>query len=243
MCLEDKERTFAFEKSFCLLRSEVWLHEAQNLFYSADVLGDFEGLKQSHLFRQNDHFAELFPFDLTNHAFFNWRVQRMLWAYGFENLFKFMIVAQYREAHPDAVEVPFSEIKSHNLAGLAKKVGFDLEEPQEFYLGVLQKCALWAGRYPLPIKKKDMYDQREALPTQEALLERSREAIERHQRDEIPRTFTESDVLHSQMGDEELRICRGLREEAFVRARSILKKDEVSQQSVRVHAAPPRHST
>jgi len=242
VCLEDKQKTFAFEKSFCLVRSEIWLHEAQNLFYSADVLGEFESLKQTYLSDQNDHLAEIFPFDLTNRSFFNWRVQRMLWAYGFENLFKCVIVTQYRKAHADADEVPFSEIKSHNLVWLAKKAGFELQEPQEFYLGVLQKCALWAGRYPLPVKRDHMYDQRKALPTREALLARSREAIERHMRGEIPRTFTESDVLHSQMGGEELAVCRGLREVAIGRARSILNID-ASQQDVRADAPSGRPST
>jgi hypothetical protein len=241
VCLEDKDKSFAFEKSFCLLRSEVWLHEARNLFYSADVLCDFERLKHAHLFQENEGFTILFPADLTDCGFFNWRTQRMLWAYGFENLFKCIVVTRYRQANPEATEVPFSEIKSHNLLWLAKKAGFQLEEPQEFYLGILQKCALWAGRYPLPVKTEHMYEQREALPSREALLARSAEAIERHLRGEIPRIFTESDVLHSQMGAEELQVCRDLRQEAIGQAESMLKNHTTSQQDDPADAAARRH--
>ena len=223
VCLEDKDKTFAFEKSYCLLRPEVWLHAAYNLFYSADVLRHFEGLKHAHLFQHNAQLAGLFSSDLTNRGFFNGRVQRMLWAYGFENLFKCIVVTRYRKIHPEADEVPLSEIKSHHLVRLAKNAGFPLDEPQEFYLGILEKCALWAGRYPLPVRKAHMYEQRKAMHTQEALLERSTEAIERHQRGEISRTFTESDVLHSQMGAEELQICHDLRKEAIGQAEAMLK--------------------
>jgi hypothetical protein len=48
VCLEEKSITYDFEKSFCMVRPEVWLHEAMNLFYSADVLGEFEHIKQAH---------------------------------------------------------------------------------------------------------------------------------------------------------------------------------------------------
>lgn len=82
-----------------MIRPEIWLNEACNLFYSADVLGSFEAGKLSHLRQRNDIFASIFAGELIDRAYFNWRVQRILWAYGFENLLKCIILIEHRMAH------------------------------------------------------------------------------------------------------------------------------------------------
>jgi hypothetical protein len=137
---------------------------------------------------------------------------------------------EYRAEHPTVDEVPLKEIKSHNLTWLARRAGCVVTEQQEFYLKVLEKCALWAGRYPLPAKEDHMYEKRKALPSSEALLQRSRELHEKLLRGEIPRVFIESDVLHGCMGREELDVCAGLRDKLLSRACALIKSCKGGQQ-------------
>jgi hypothetical protein len=110
---------------------------------------------------------------------------------------------------------------------LAKKAGCEVTEQQEFYLNVLEKCAVWAGRYPMPAKENHMYEQRKALPSREALLRRSQESHEKVHRGELPRVITEGDVLHCCMGREELDVCTDLRNKLFSRANALIESCEV----------------
>ena len=157
----------------------------------------------------------MFPSELVGRGYFNHSVQRMLWAYGFENLLKLIILASYKISNPEATEIPFGEITSHSLYSLAQRANVTLTEPEVFYSGVLVKCSVWAGRYPLPIKQDQMYEQREPLPTGEALLERSKIMHEKYMNGEIPRIFSESDVLHSGIGGEEHTVYDSLKNKLF----------------------------
>lgn len=208
MAHQDKTISFNFERQFCLKELKVWQNEARNLFYSAEVLHQFESRK---LFNSDEFFATMFPSELIDRRSFNYRVQRMLWAYGFENLLKLIILANYKINTPDATDIPFGEIKSHSLQSLAQRARVSLFEPEIFYCGVLEKCSVWAGRYPLPIKQDQMYEQREPLPTREALFERSKIMHEKYMMGEIPRIISESDVMHSEIGGEELGVYQSLK--------------------------------
>ena len=175
----------------------------------------FESRKISHTFDRDELFATMFPSELVGRGYFNHSVQRMLWAYGFENLLKLIILASYKISNPEATEIPFGEITSHSLYSLAQRANVTLTEPEVFYSGVLVKCSVWAGRYPLPIKQDQMYEQREPLPTGEALLERSKIMHEKYMNGEIPRIFSESDVLHSGIGGEEHTVYDSLKNKLF----------------------------
>jgi hypothetical protein len=213
MDYEDKDDRFDFEQAFCFDNLRTWWVEAVNLFYSAEVLYEFELLKTQDIFEKekNKEFAALFSSDIVNRAFFNYRVQRMVWAYAFENLLKLLILAQIKKESPDIQTVPFKKIKSHKLNELARQAKFDLSEPESFYFGVLEKCAVWAGRYPLPTNSEQMYTARAALPTREALFERSKENYEKLIRGEIPRIESESDVIHSGINGNEYSIYQQLK--------------------------------
>jgi hypothetical protein len=224
--LQEKATSFDFERQFCLKNLKVWQNEARNLFYSAEVLLEFEAIKFGHTFDRNDRFSAMFPSDLTDRGFFNHRVQRMLWAYGIENLLKLIILANYKIDNPEALEVPFGEIKSHNLHSLAQKAKVELSEPEAFYCGVLEKCSVWAGRYPLPISEKQMYEQREPLPNREALFERSKIMYEKYVRGENPRVISESDVLHSGIGREEHDLYRSLKDRLLEYSDSLLGNED-----------------
>lgn len=213
MTSKAKTDLFNFEITFNLQNLRTWWVEAVNLFYSAEVLYEFENLKTRDVFEQekNKELASLFSPDIVDRAFFNYRVQRMLWAYAFENIFKLLILARIKQETPDIQTVPFDRIKSHSLITLARYAKIELTEPETFYLGILEKCAVWAGRYPLPLNSEQMYDSRPPLPSREALLQRSKEIREKFYRGEIPRTFTESDVIHSGLGDYEYSLYQDLK--------------------------------
>lgn len=228
MTHQDKAISFHFEREFCLKELKVWQNEARNLFYSAEVLHQFESRKFNHNFNRDELFAAMFPSELIDRGFFNYRVQRMLWAYGFENLLKLIILANYKISNPDATEIPFGEIKSHSLQSLAQRARVSLSAPEIFYCGVLEKCSVWAGRYPLPMKKDQMYEQREPLPTREALFERSKIMHEKYLKGEIPRIIAESDVLHSGIGGEELGVYESLQKRLLERSDKLLVNEQSS---------------
>lgn len=174
--MENKEKSFEFEKWVCFDKLWLWENEAQNLFYSAEVLNHVEDIKLPHVFEKNKKFTELFPENITERGFFNHRIQRMLWGYGFECLFKMLILKKIKEngKHDRITSEVMSQIKSHDLIILSERAGIILSEPEVFYLRILTKCAEWAGRYPLPIRSGQMYEQREGLSSSEALHERHR---------------------------------------------------------------------
>lgn len=227
MKLEDKELMFNFEKSFCYKNLRIWQTEAYNLFYSAEVLNQFELIKIKHKFVKNESFSSLFSSDLTDRAYFNFRTQRMLWAYAFENLLKLIILSNIKKENPDLVEVPLKEIKSHIFSVLARKADVELTEPEIFYSGILEKCSVWGGRYPLPLKFEQMYESREALSSREALLERSKQDQEKFMNGEIPRVYSKSDILHSVIGDEEYSIYQNLKIKLFDKIEIILQQSNV----------------
>jgi hypothetical protein len=138
----------------------------------------------------------------------------MLWAYGFECLFKGFILKNIKETQDDVKNITpevMEEIKSHDLINLAEKAKINLNEPEEFYLKILTICSIWAGRYPLPSKSHQMYEEREGLPSHEALNERMSVLLEKRLKGEIPRIETQSDILHSGIGNEEMNIYKKLK--------------------------------
>ena len=64
MTHQDKAISFHFEREFCLKELKVWQNEARNLFYSAEVLHQFESRKFNHNFNRDELFAAMFPSEL-----------------------------------------------------------------------------------------------------------------------------------------------------------------------------------
>lgn len=196
----DKKDDFEFEKHICFSKPELWLNEAHNLFYSAKVLYEFQCIKKKELFDKEKKLGILFTKEITKRDYFNWRNQRMLWAYGFENIFKGIIIINTRNDAPESNQVPIDKIKSHNLTHLGKEAGVISNSCDTFYLGVLEKCSLWAGRYPLPVKASQMYTKRAPMESRQALIERNKRQWEAYTSGKIKRMECESDVLHSGIG-------------------------------------------
>lgn len=212
--LEDKGTMYEFEQWVCLDKPQLWVNEAHNLFYSAEVLHKFEQIKNSNFWEiKNKEFFLLFPENISKGGGFNFRVQRMLWAYGFENLFKTVMVMEFKKSGRTEISKDLmNKLKSHNLIDLAEKAKIKLLEPENFYLKILTICSVWAGRYPLPTKPEDMYEQREPLSSREELFERQDRLWKLYVSGKIPRTFHQSDVIHSGVGTEEIDIYRQLKE-------------------------------
>ena len=163
---ENKSERWQFEKEFCTENDEVWFHEAINLMYSAKVLNGYSwNLSDELLTKKN--FNQKYP------AFWTPRIERMLWGYSFENLFKAKIIRDLKKSEC-IKEVPLSEIKSHDLLLLASKAKITLSDDEKFYLRILEKCAVWAGRYPIPTKESQLPQTRKPMKTREELIERSR---------------------------------------------------------------------
>lgn len=193
---EDKSDRWVFENNICVEKPELWISEAINLKCSAIVLN-------AHTRNYFDDDKKACSLDLP--AFWSPRVERMLWGYAFENLFKAIMIENLRKK-AGIRDVPFTEIKSHDLVKLAKKAAVELSDDEKFYLGICHKCSVWAGRYPIPAKLHGLPQTRKAMKTQEEMIERSKEQMELFMQGKIKRLVTESDVLQSGIGAIELKI-------------------------------------
>jgi hypothetical protein len=199
---ENKSDRWQFENEFCVDKSDIWLHEALNLKYSAQVLNDYTWNLSDELLNKKNY-GQKYP------AFWTARIERMLWGYSFENLFKAKIISDLK-IDEGIRQVPFPEIKSHDLLLLANKAKIVLSEEERFYLKILGKCAVWAGRYPIPAKESQLPQTRKAMNTKEELLARSKKQHELLLKGKIKRTITENDILHSGLGTLELKLYQDL---------------------------------
>jgi len=203
---ENKEDSFEFEKCICFEKPELWKNEAYGLFASAQVLYEFANIQNCAILGQDERLNTLFSEDITDRIYLYYRIIRMLWGYGFENVLKGIIIKNLKLSTSEFDSVPIDKIKTHNLTYLFNEAGFRLNSDQEFYIKIVQKCSIWMGRYPLPAKADQMYEQRKPMKSSAELLERSKLRIEEFINDEIERIECESDVLHSAIGDKEFKV-------------------------------------
>ena len=192
---EDKNSQWEFEKKFCVDKYEIWKHEAFNLKSSAEIITNVT----------YDELNDIVPQKYITHGFFSSRVERMLWGFAFENLFKGKIIKELKEKE-EITEVPLKKIKSHNLINLAEKAKGVLDNDEIFYLEVAQTCALWAGRYPLPIMKEHMPTSRKPLSTSKKLLKRMSKLIRKVHENKKERLIEVNDVIHTDMWGKEREI-------------------------------------
>ena len=207
---EEKEDAFEFEKYICFEKPELWRNEAFGLFSSAQVLYEFGRLQNSEIFSQEKKLNTLFSPDIADRCFWHHRIIRMLWGYGFENILKGIIIKELRKNSTEPSSVPIEKIKTHNLVYLFNEAGFSLDSDQTFYIKIIQKCSVWMGRYPLPAKADQMYEQRKGMNSSAELIERSQLMYQKLLKGEIERIECESDILHSGIGFNESSIINGL---------------------------------
>lgn len=157
----NKKSTIEFEKNICFEKPELWFNEACKLFASAQILYEFSQIQNKQLNNQENQLSKLFSTDLASIPYFNYRIIRMLWGYGFENLLKGLIVMDVKLKNPEVLEVP-KRVIGHDLLYFFKKAGISLDNDQKFYIKITKICSTWMGRYPLPIDVNNMYTHRES---------------------------------------------------------------------------------
>lgn len=116
----------------------------------------------------------------------NYLPAQLLYAFALENVFKGMMVANDPTL---ANETKLnSELKSHELDGLAAKAGFALSNEEQLLLRTLSEIAIWAGRYPVASRLVDhtsppMSDPHDLLnfgrqhPTLRSVFQRAKETL------------------------------------------------------------------
>ncbi len=207
---EDKQKSFNFEERFCFENVDVWINEARGLFHTAQILIEFNMIQIRDFFSEEKRLKAIFSDEICSKAFFNHRIIRMLWGYGFENLLKGLMMLEMKQSSASINTVPFEKIKTHDLLKLFQNVGIKLNSDQIFYVGIMQKCSVWMGRYPLPVKSAHMYDKRKSMNSSEELFERNKTMYELVKNGEIERMESESDILQGGIGQDEYAIVAEL---------------------------------
>lgn len=88
-------------------------------------------------------------------------IHSMLVAYAIENLFKASLILQNKKQYEQEIlqkcGLP-SELKTsrHNLLDLVNKLKFNIDEDEKNLLVRISRHSYWQGRYPVPIKAKDL---------------------------------------------------------------------------------------
>lgn len=206
---EDKEGSFDFEKFICFEKTELWRNKADDLFSSAQVLYEFEQFKLNDILYKEKKLKTLFSSDISDKYFRCHSIIRMNWGYGFENILKGIIIKDLKRKTTETF-VPINKIKTHNLIDLFKNAGFTLYEEQQFYINIVQKCTIWMGRYPLPVKANQMYERRAGMNSRHELIEREKLLLKKLINGEIVRRESEFDILNSFVGFKEYEIINEL---------------------------------
>lgn len=199
---ENKEEVLSFEKIFCANFTKTWINKAWDLRNSSEAIHQVNLTQTEALFDDTKE-AILKEIPLCHST----NIQRMLWAYSFENLFKVLIILKLKDEE-NITEVPTEDLKSHDLQQLAKKAKFNLSNDESFYLGVITKASIWAGRYPMPFNQHHVAKSRASMGSREELLQRSRQQFEKFRKGKIKRVVEESDILHTGISSFEIELYK-----------------------------------
>jgi len=199
---EDKNEVLNFEKVFCADFTKTWLNKAWDLRNSTEALYQVQLTQRNAMF-DNSKEAILKDIPLVHSD----NIQRMLWGYSFENLIKILIILKLKNSD-NIVEVPIEEIKSHDLQQLAKKANIQLSDDESFYLGILTKATVWAGRYPMSFNQHYIPKTRASMNTREELNQRSKQQFDKLIKGKIKRVVEESDILNTGISSYEIELYK-----------------------------------
>ncbi|MCM2307996.1 MAG: hypothetical protein NDI91_11110 [Sulfuritalea sp.] len=192
-----------FEKSYSL-KPRAWISHAVSLRYSAEALLLYDEEVFDRIFRAKEQ--PRLP------AFFSPNVERMLLGFSLENLFKALILMSAenaRRAFAKQGNLAWS-VASHDLLKLAASANVPLNREEEHLLDVLSTCAIWAGRYPLPMNEHQFPRRRKGAPHREMLNRRRRKEFERAMKAGTEILRCKHDQLHTNIGGTELDCYRQL---------------------------------
>jgi hypothetical protein len=201
-----------FEK-YIASKPQVWINEAINLRNAAEVLFLYDKEVFQRIFEEKS--STRLP------AFFTARIERMLMGFSLENLIKAILLqtpTKIQEVFVEEGRLSWGK-DGHNLLRLFKEAKIEISNLEEKYLAVWQECAIWAGRYPLPVNESGLPLKRKGLPSREALLRRSTKRIKRAIAEGDQLLGAEiNDLLHIGVGDIEAMLFRSL----FERCKNLL---------------------
>ena len=124
---------------------DLWLKKAEELLASATVLrAEVEQYWSEIVFRNGQIIT-------TPDRTYVQPVYSMIVAYAIENYCKALLVFQHSGDLQNRVlrRLP-RYLKSHDLTGLARRIGMSLSVPDEELLSRLTRNSEWAARYPVP---------------------------------------------------------------------------------------------
>ena len=214
----NKEERLNFEKVFCTENTKTWINKAWDLRNSSEALYQIH-LTQIHAQFNNDTEAILKNTPLSHST----NIQRMLWAYSFENLFKVLIILKLKDEN-NITEVPIEDIKSHDLQQLAKKTKFNLSDDESFYLGIITKASIWAGRYPMPFSQHHIPKSRAPINSREDLIQRSKQQFDKFRKGKIKRVVEENDILYTGITLREIELYKTLFDKLLTRYNKFLER-------------------
>jgi hypothetical protein len=153
-----------------LLNHEEWINTGNNLLASAALIEpmvDRFWEKWENFIRDPNYRKEQYSYLKYIGPYF------MLISYAIENLFKAAIVQRKKNDFKEYFErkgrLP-KDLENHNLIHLANKSGFKAISAYEDLLRRLTRCAVWHGRYPLPLRYKDIDPSEQFIDNEKRLV-------------------------------------------------------------------------
>lgn len=197
---------------------DVWISEARNLKGAAEALLLYD--------QEVSDCVQIHKRQPPLKAFFSARVIRMLFGFSLKNLVKAILLQDKEElekAFPREGNLSWGD-KGHDLLWLFVRAGVKVSGAERKEIVLWQVCALWAGRYPLPLNENALPRQRKPLSSHEALLQRTQTRIKNSMEEgDLWRGAELQDVLHSGVGDREIDMYRKI----FDRGLNFLKSGEL----------------
>lgn len=135
-----------FERA--VLRPESWIEAAREITVALNVLRTpaIDFMKAASGMAHAGGAERNLPIQKRVHGTY-----MMLGAYAIENVFKAIIASNVKipGTSPQAL---LSQVRSHDLLALASKAGLQFEDRGRELLRRMAHYAVWAGRYPAPLK-------------------------------------------------------------------------------------------
>jgi hypothetical protein len=90
----------------------------------------------------------------------NYPPAQLLYSYAIENVLKGIIVSREPNlAHEDRLN---RQLQSHDLVSLSQDAGLEVHVQEEAVLKALSELSVWAGRYPVAVRRTDNFGGKSA---------------------------------------------------------------------------------
>ncbi len=211
-----------FEK-YLSTKPEVWFAEAVNLRNSAEALFLYDDKLYNDVFNKKQQ-PQL-------SAFFSARVERMLMGFSLENLVKALLLQDIEKVknvfHKDG-NLRWGK-DGHNLLKLFKEARINTDSTEKTFLELWQTCAIWAGRYPLPVNENDLPRKHKPIPSHAALHRRTKKRIEQSIKEGDQLLGAEiNDLLHCGVGTPEIKLYRALFDKCKIYLKPKMDTDRIT---------------